>query len=46
MILPVVLYGFKAWSLSLREEQSLRAFENRMMRIMFEQRTDKMRGIR
>ena len=27
VILPVVLYGFKTWSLTLREEHRLRAFE-------------------
>ena len=31
MILPVVLYGSEAWSLSLREECSLRVFENRVL---------------
>jgi hypothetical protein len=30
--LPVVLYGFKTWYLSLREEQRLTVFENRMLR--------------
>jgi hypothetical protein len=28
-ILPVVLYGSETWSLTLREEHSLRVFENR-----------------
>jgi hypothetical protein len=28
VILPVVLYGCKTWSLTLREEYSLRVFEN------------------
>jgi hypothetical protein len=27
-ILPVVLYGCKIWSLTLREEHRLRVFEN------------------
>jgi uncharacterized UPF0160 family protein len=29
IILPVVLYGCDTWSLTLREEHRLRAFENR-----------------
>jgi hypothetical protein len=31
IILPV-LYGCETWSLTLREERSLRVFENRMLR--------------
>jgi hypothetical protein len=33
VILPVVLYGFETWSLTLREEHRLRVFENRVLRI-------------
>jgi hypothetical protein len=33
IILPVVLYGCKTWSLTLREEHRLRVFENRVLRI-------------
>jgi hypothetical protein len=33
IILPVVLYGCETWSLTLREEQRLRVFENRGLRI-------------
>ena len=29
---PVVLYGFETWSVTLREEHSLRVFENRVLR--------------
>jgi hypothetical protein len=29
IILPVVLYGYETWSLTLREEHRLRVFENR-----------------
>jgi hypothetical protein len=29
--LPVVLYGWETWSLTLREEHRLRVFENRQM---------------
>jgi len=33
IILPVVLYGCKTWSLTLREERRLRVFEERVLRI-------------
>ena len=32
IILPVVLYGCEAWSLTLWEERELRVFENMMLR--------------
>ena len=32
IVLPVVLYGCEAWSLTLREECKLRVFENRILR--------------
>jgi hypothetical protein len=32
IILPVVLYRFETWSLTLREEYRVRAFENREMK--------------
>ena len=32
IILPVVLYGWETWSLTLREESRLRVFENRILR--------------
>jgi hypothetical protein len=35
LILPVVLYGYKTWSLTLREEYRLRVFENSVLRRMF-----------
>jgi hypothetical protein len=35
IILPVVLYGCEAWSLTLREEHRLRVFENRVLRRIF-----------
>jgi hypothetical protein len=31
-MLPVVLYGHKTWSLTLREEHSLKVFEKRVLR--------------
>ena len=35
IILPVVLYGYETWSLTLREERKLRVFENRVLRRIF-----------
>ena len=35
IILPVVLYGCEAWSLTLREERKLRVFENIVLRRIF-----------
>jgi hypothetical protein len=35
VILPVVLYGCKTWSLTLREEHRLRVFENRVLKRLF-----------
>jgi len=40
IILPVVLYGFKTWSLTLREERKLRVFQNMVLRRIFGLRTD------
>jgi hypothetical protein len=42
--MPVVLYGCGAWSLTLREERKLRAFENRMLRRIFLPETDEVTG--
>jgi hypothetical protein len=38
IILPVVLYGYETWSLTLREEGRLRAFDNRVLRRICEWR--------
>jgi hypothetical protein len=35
IILSVVLYGCETWPLTLREDHSLRAFENRTLKIIF-----------
>ena len=32
--MPVVLYGYETWSLTLREERKLRVFENMVLRII------------
>jgi hypothetical protein len=44
IILPVVLYGFETWSLTLREEHRLRAFENRVLRGIFGPERDEVMG--
>jgi len=44
IILPVVLYGCETWPLTLREERRLRVFENRMLRIVFGPKTNKITG--
>ena len=41
--MPVVLYGFETWSLTLREERRLKVFENRMLRRIFGPKRDKVR---
>jgi hypothetical protein len=40
IILPVVLYGCEAWSLTLREECRLSVFENKIMRRIFGPKKD------
>ena len=40
IILPVVLYGCEAWSLTLREESRLSVFENRILRRIFGPKSD------
>jgi hypothetical protein len=42
IILPFVLYGFKTWSLTLREERRLRLFENRVLRGIFRPKRDEV----
>jgi len=36
------LYGFETWSLTLREERSLRVFENRVLGIIFGPKRDEV----
>jgi hypothetical protein len=43
-ILPVVLYGYGTWSLSLREEHRQRVFENRVLRRIFGSKRDEVTG--
>ena len=44
IVLPVVLYGCEAWSLTLREERKLRVFENMVLRRIFGPRRDEVTG--
>jgi len=44
IILPVILYGCEAWSLTLREERELRVFENMVLRRIFGPRRDEVTG--
>ncbi|KAJ4434001.1 hypothetical protein ANN_16320 [Periplaneta americana] len=43
-LLPVVLHGCETWTLTLREEQRLRAFENKILRKIFGAKRDEVRG--
>jgi hypothetical protein len=43
-IFPVVLYGCKTWSLTLKEERRLRVFENRVVRRIFGPKRDEVTG--
>jgi hypothetical protein len=42
IILPVVMYGFETWSLTLGEEHRLRVFENRVLRKIFGLKRDEV----
>jgi hypothetical protein len=42
VVLPVVLYGCETWSLTLREEQRLRVFENGVLRRIFGPKRDEV----
>jgi hypothetical protein len=44
IILPVVLYGCETWSVTLREENRLRVFENRVLRRIFGPKRDEVTG--
>jgi hypothetical protein len=44
IILPVVLYGYETWSLTLREEHRLRVFENRVLRRIAGPKRDEVTG--
>ncbi|KAJ4443481.1 hypothetical protein ANN_05153 [Periplaneta americana] len=44
VILPVVLFGCETWTLTLREEQRLRVFENKVLRKICEAKRDEVTG--
>jgi hypothetical protein len=44
VILPVVLYGCESWSLTLREEQKLKAYECRVLRRIFRPKREEGTG--
>ena len=44
LILPVVLYGRKAWSVTWREVHRLSVFEDRVLRKIFRPRRDEETG--
>jgi hypothetical protein len=44
IILPIVLYGCETWSLTLREENRLRVFENRVLRRIFGPKRNEVTG--
>jgi hypothetical protein len=44
IFLPVILYGCETWSLTLRDEQRLTVFENRVFRRIFGPKRDEATG--
>jgi hypothetical protein len=40
----MVLYGYETWSLTLKEEQRLRALENRVLRKILRPKRDEVTG--
>jgi hypothetical protein len=44
IIPPLVLYGCETWSLTLREGQRLKVFENRVLRKIFGPKRDEVMG--
>ena len=44
IILPLVVYGFETWSLTLREERRLSVFQNRVLRRVLGPKRDEVRG--
>ncbi|KAJ4431157.1 hypothetical protein ANN_19752 [Periplaneta americana] len=44
VILPVVLFGCETWTLTLREEQRLMVFENKVLRKIFGAKRDEVTG--
>jgi hypothetical protein len=44
IILPVVLYGCETWSVTLREEQRFKVFQNWVVRRIFGPKRDEVTG--
>jgi len=44
IMLPVVLYGYETWSLTLKEKPSLRVLENRVVRRIFGPKRNEEQG--
>ncbi|KAJ4433184.1 hypothetical protein ANN_15441 [Periplaneta americana] len=44
VILPVILYGCETWTPTVREEQSLRMFENEVLKKIFVAKKDEVTG--
>ena len=42
--MPVVLYGYETWSLTLTEERKLRLFENMVLRRIFGPKREEVKG--
>jgi len=42
--LPVVLYEFETWSVTLKDEHKLKMFENGVLRRIFGHRRDEVAG--
>jgi hypothetical protein len=44
IIVPVVLYGYETWSLTLREERRLSVLDNRVLRRIFGSKWNEVTG--
>jgi hypothetical protein len=44
IILPLVLYGYETWSVTLKEEDRLRVFDSIMLRKIFGPKRDEVTG--
>jgi hypothetical protein len=44
VFISVILYGCETWSLTPKEEHSLRMFENKVLRRIFEPKRDEVTG--
>ena len=42
--MPVLLYGYEIWSLTLKEERRLSVFENRALRKIFSPKRNEVAG--